>query len=275
MVKSEVLRLPAGHFLGQKLRTHEVSGLRMTETLYPKGMRQAQHAHELSLYCFVLEGNYIETVGERERRRRPLGLAFHPPSSCHAESYTSPGRHFLIELNSDWMQCVHQYGAVIDRQLELQEGTPVWLAAKLYQEFRSLDNVSPLAVEGVVLELLAETSRRTVPSEKQAPRWLAEVTELLRAHFTENLNLKQVAAAVNVHPTHLARVFRKFKRCTIGEYLRRLRVDYASKRISDSADSLAEIALAAGFSDQSHLSRTFKSHTGMLPSEFRTAVRKR
>jgi len=78
-----------------------------------------------------------------------------------------------------------------------------------------------------------------------------------------------------VHASHLARVFRKFKGCTIGDYVRGLRVQHASRRISDSEDSLADIALAAGFSDQSHLSRTFKQHTGMQPRQFRILLRKR
>jgi AraC family transcriptional regulator len=78
-----------------------------------------------------------------------------------------------------------------------------------------------------------------------------------------------------VHAAHLARVFRKFKGCTIGDYVRGLRVQHACRRISGSDDSLADIALAAGFSDQSHLSRTFKQHTGMLPSQFRNLLRRR
>ena len=276
MVTNELLKLPAGHFLGQTLRTYEVSGLRLTETFYPVGMKQPEHAHELSLYCFVLAGSYVETVGRRARTRRPLALAFHPPGSPHAETYGAPGRHLLVELNTRWMDCAREYEAVLDRPVELQQGAPTWLVTKLYNEFRRLDGVSPLAIEGVILELMAETSRRAIGSmERRPPHWLAQITELLHARFAENLGLREVAATVNVHASHLARVFRKFKGCTIGDYVRDLRVQHASRRISDSDDSLADIALAAGFSDQSHLSRTFKQHTGMLPRQFRRLLRKR
>ena len=97
---NQILKLPAGHFLGQTLRMHEVSGLRITETFYPNGMKQPVHEHEMSLYCFVLAGSYVEIVGRRSRVRRPLALAFHPVGSPHAESYATPGRHLRTPMSS-------------------------------------------------------------------------------------------------------------------------------------------------------------------------------
>lgn len=276
MLTKNILKLPAGHFLGQTLRTHEVSGLRITETFYPNGMKQPVHAHEMSLYCFVLAGSYVETVGQRTRVRRPLALAFHPVGSPHAESYGTCGRHLLVELGTRWIDCAREYGAVLDLPVELPAGTPTWLVTQLYDEFRDLDSVSPLAIEGVLMELMAETSRCAVgPADRHPPHWLEQVTELLHTRFADNVGLSELASAVGVHPAHLARVFRRFKGCTVGEYVRGLRIEYAARRISNTSGSLADIAAAAGFSDQSHFTRTFKQHTGMLPTEFRDVFRPR
>ncbi len=60
----------------------------------------------------------------------------------------------------------------------------------------------------------------------------------------------------------------------MGEYVRMLRVDHATRRIAGSDDALVDIALETGVADQSHLSRVFKLHTGMLPSEFRSLLRR-
>jgi AraC family transcriptional regulator len=84
-----------------------------------------------------------------------------------------------------------------------------------------------------------------------------------------------LAAAVGVHPVHLARVFRKFHACSVGDYVRQLRIEYASRQLATTDQPLANIALAAGFADQSHFSRTFKQHTRMLPTEFRKLLRER
>jgi AraC family transcriptional regulator len=164
----------------------------------------------------------------------------------------------------------------LDQPVDLQGGLPLRLATQLYDEFRRLDNVAPLAMEGLILELLVATSRRaTGNTERRPPRWLQQLEELLRVRFAENLSLQELAAAVNVHEVHLARVFRKFHGCTVGDFLRQLRIEYASRQLSMTEEALANIAAAAGFADQSHFSRTFKSYTGMLPTEFRAIFRAR
>ena len=272
---NHLLRLRAGEFLGQTLRSYAVSGLRLTETFYPVGMRQPEHAHEASLFCFVLAGTYVETMGRQTRVRRPLALAFHPSGSPHAENYVAPGRHLLVEMDNRWLNSAREYDVLLDRPVEFEGGASTWLVTRLYREFQRPDDVSPLAVEGVMLELLAETSRRAVrQTESRPPYWLKQVTNLLHDRFNENLSLCEIASAVDVHATHLARVFRKFHGCTVGDYLRRLRVQQASDRLSTSDESLADIASAAGFADQSHLSRVFKQQTGMRPNRFRRLIRK-
>jgi AraC family transcriptional regulator len=94
-------------------------------------------------------------------------------------------------------------------------------------------------------------------------------------HFSESLTLAGVAASVGVHPVHLARVFRQHYRCTIGEYVRQVRIEFASRELSVSDAPLAEIAFTSGFSDQSHFSKTFKRLTGQTPAQFRKASRLR
>jgi AraC family transcriptional regulator len=55
----------------------------------------------------------------------------------------------------------------------------------------------------------------------------------------------------------------------IGAYLRKLRLDHAAHALSAGTDSIADIALQAGFFDQSHFSRTFKLHYGLTPRDYR------
>ena len=274
--KAITARLPAGHFLGHTLHTRALPGLRLTETVYASGLKLPRHSHELAKYCFVVAGSFIETVGQHQYLRQTLTLAFHPADTTHEEAHDAPGQHFLIELDAYWLERAREYSAVLDQPVDLRGSTPIRLATHLYDEFRRQDNLSPLAMEGLVLELMVETSRRATGStERRPPHWLEQLGQLLRARFAENVTLQELAAAVGVHEVHLARVFRKFHGCTVGEYVRQLRIEYASRQLSTTDDGLADIACAAGFSDQSHFSRTFKSHTVMLPTEFRAIFRSR
>jgi len=269
-------KLPSGHFFGKTLRARDLPGFRLTEAIYSSGLKLPRHSHESAKYCFVLAGSFSETVGKDERARQPLSLSFQPPDTTHEETHNAPGHHFLIEVGAYSLDRAREYSAILDHPVELTSGIAIRLATQLYDEFCHLDALSPLALEGLILELLAETSRReSGPADRRPPRWLEQVTGMLRDKFAENLTLSDLAVAANVHTVHLARVFRKFHGCTVGDYIRQLRVEYASRRLSMTDDSLVEIALAAGFSDQSHFSRTFKNHTRMLPSEFRAIFRPR
>ena len=72
-----------------------------------------------------------------------------------------------------------------------------------------------------------------------------------------------------VHPVHLARTFRETQGMTIGQYFRGVRLARATDLLRDPRRPLSDIAIEAGFSDQSHLCREFKRATGVSPGRFR------
>jgi AraC-like DNA-binding protein len=125
-----------------------------------------------------------------------------------------------------------------------------------------------LALEGLALEILAEVARLPVlATEPTPPRWLRAVRDLLHDCFSENLSLATLASVVDIHPAHLARAFRRYYGCTVGDYLRKQRIDFACREILRNRP-FAEVALAAGFFDQSHFAKVFKRIVGMSPSAF-------
>ena len=132
-----------------------------------------------------------------------------------------------------------------------------------------MDGLSPLVMEGIALELLGQTARRKTRPGRRPPAWLRTARDLLHDRFPSPPSVAEMARAAGVHPVYLARTFREHYRMTIGEYVRKLRVEHACRQISTTGAPLAEIALAAGFCDQSHFSRTFKRVTGTTPAEYR------
>src|SRR5690349_18796469 len=106
------------------------------------------------------------------------------------------------------------------------------------------------------------------------PRWVTEARDLLHDPGRVG-SLGELAEAVGVHPVTLARGFRKAYGCSVGAYLRRLRVARAAERLAETDNPLAGIALEAGFADQSHFSNLFRRETGVSPSAFRRSVRPR
>ena len=71
------------------------------------------------------------------------------------------------------------------------------------------------------------------------------------------------------HPVHVARVFRAHHGTTIAGYVRHLRVAWAQEQLRQPGRVAAEVALAAGFADQSHFIRAFRRVMGRPPSAWK------
>jgi len=264
------LKLKAGQFYGATSQALTANGFRFTEKAYTSQASLPAHAHELSHFCFVLAGSYKEQIGSKSFERAPAALVYYPPDVSHAEEHFAPGRHFLVEIDTQGLERVREYGVRLCDPVFLHDEAPVWLAARMYREFSERDGFSGLVLESISAELLIAAARHDSASpERKPPAWLMRVKEFLRENFSEPPSLVELAKAVAIHPTHLARVFRQFERCTVGDYVRQVRIDYARERMLGTSDPLVDIALAAGFADQTHFTRSFKRVTGMTPAEFR------
>jgi AraC family transcriptional regulator len=261
---------------GFRLRTNDIHGFRLSESAYPAGYELPKHFHEYGCFYLVLEGSITERFGKKSRECEPMSMVFNRPGEEHSNSFQrTGGRSFLLQMYPDRLANLREHSLMLDQSAQFHGGLLAWLGIRAYQEFRRMDPVSPLVIESLGVEIMAEISRSAKGEERKPPVWLERTREFLHENFAESLSLSEVAEIAEVHPVHLVRVFRTFYRCTIGEYVRRLRVEFASRELSKSDLPLATIASSAGFSDQSHLSRTFRQHTGLSPSEFRAAFRLR
>jgi AraC family transcriptional regulator len=263
-----------GHYFGAVTQRLDVGELLLSETWHLPHARIPPHAHQQAYLCFVRQGNYSETYGDKARTCRPLTLAYHPPEEVHSEQVRDTGvRSFNVELGTAWALRFKECMPALRNPADAQGGTPAFLGMRLYREFRLMDAVSPLAIEGLVLEILAELARHSAPP--RLPPWLLRARDLLHDRFQENLGLAEIAAVVGVHPVYLASKFRRHFHKTIGDYQRQLRVEFACKRLATGRMPLAEIALAAGFVDQSHFARVFKRSLGMTPGTYRKQSERR
>jgi AraC family transcriptional regulator len=270
------MRHLTGSLYGDILGNTSIAGFNLTETAYVPRLKLPKHSHEQAYFCFVLGGSFTEVYGAHSRSGRPSTLIFHPAGETHSDLFHTTSRCFNIQMNPRWLERVQPPARTISTPADFRGGQLVNLAARLYREFRQLDEFSGLAVEGLALELIAEASRCSLKElGRTPPRWLEQVRAILHEQLGERPSLVTLAESVEVHPVHLAREFRRFFRCTIGEYVRRSRIEFACHQISTTDSSLSDIALAAGFFDHSHFARTFKTHMGMTPKQYRAAIHPR
>jgi AraC family transcriptional regulator len=222
----------------------------------------------------LLRGAISETRGRETRTYSSPTLLFREAREPHAYAVGARGATCLVvEADDAWLTRAAREAPVLTRSAVLSGGLVMHLARRLYGEFRLRDEVSRLAIESLALGILAEASRRVARAARQEPpAWLAQARAVVDARFAERLVLATVAAIVGVHPVHLARSFRRTYDTTFAAYLRSVRLEFATRALVHSTAPLSEIAVAAGFCDQSHFSRLFKRATGLTPLEYRLAA---
>ena len=262
-----------GRFYGAVVNQWKVGNVSFSESVYRPGTQIRRHVHARPYFSILLHGGYRETYSGGVRECGPATAVLHPPGEVHSDQFLGAGgRIFRFEIIDDAADSF--LAREICETAELRNGRVRCLAARLYSESRSPDSFSPLAAEALALEIIGEATRNAFKEDKcGTPSWLVQAIELLHETLPDNLTVERIANVVGVHPVHLARVFRRRCGCSIGEYARNWRVEVASRQLATSTSPIGEVAAVAGFADQSHLCRTFKTVSGLTPKEFRTIFR--
>ncbi|MBX2821218.1 MAG: helix-turn-helix transcriptional regulator [Rhodothermaceae bacterium] len=271
---SSIPKLSPGAYYGRQPHKRSAGGILFSESHHTVNQYVPRHSHSNAHFYFVIQGHSNEYLANTNRSCEPGTLVYHPPEEVHANKWLTNGFCFCIELSTGRYQQYVELFNQIDTSRLFSKGPPVQLVNKLYSEFHQDDSASFLALEGFTLELLAALSRTANKAgTKHIPDWLLRAKETLDDQFLEELELSNLAIEADVHPAHLAKMFRRYFDCSPGEYLRLLRIEWASRELQSTTLPVGEVALKAGFYDQSHFSRVFRKHMGMPPGQFRKAFR--
>ena len=260
-----------GQFLGTSIGSRKFSNFAVIGNDYSSHEHLLKHSHERAFLSVLLRGSYLEYCGATTWECKTGQAILHEPGETHANKFCGQGGRVLnVEFLPHYVSFLeaNDFEPLVRRRIE----SPFcWhLALQLEREISHGDQASELAIEGLTLQLLAELLRSSARrSRPPSADWLGAVKESLDRHFREPLTLPELADEAQVHPVHLARTFSKKYGCTVGGYLRQLRITSACDELLNSSLSIAEVAMRNGFADQSHLTRAVKQSTGLPPWQFR------
>ena len=117
------------------------------------------------------------------------------------------------------------------------------------------------------------SSYAELPALGKEPVSMNQVREYLDANFTSNISVQTLATLVGLNPFYLTRLFQKTYGLPPHAYQVQCRI-HLSKQLLRRGLSLSEIALQAGFTDQSHLNRHFKRHMGVTPGSYKRSFKR-
>ncbi len=259
-----------GEFFGQINEKLDFDGLTITDTEYTYPYVD-WHYHENPYFTFLLQGN-IREGNKKEVYDCSAGtLLYHHWEDAHynikPDLFT---RGFHIEITENWFEKFHLPKDLAEGSHNIKNPVIILLMYQIFKESKLSDNLFELNINQILLNLFGRLSNVKKSPEKK-PVWVNEIDEILHESFTEKLTLTELSQHLNIHPMHLSRDFQKYFQCNLGEYIRKLKVEKSLKILNDF-ESLAEVALECGFSDQSHFIRCFKENVGITPLKYKNIL---
>jgi AraC-like DNA-binding protein len=137
-----------------------------------------------------------------------------------------------------------------------------------------LHSPSALERESRLVWTLAQIAARhtdthiALPATMREPAAVAQLRAYLDTHYADEVTLDTLATVAHLSPFHLLRVFRDHVGVPPHAYLIQRRVRAARALLLDG-HPIAEVALAVGFTDQSHLNQHFRRVIGLPPGQYR------
>lgn len=217
----------------------------------------------LGLYVKNIDSQYV--FNNEFHRIRYDRIAPHDLIGKRASEFFPPLLGAAYEAND---RAVFESGKTIQNQIWLVptiRGTPGWFTS----------GKSPLlGPDGDIVGLLGLMYPIETPEDQRTHfSELQRVIEYVDEHFVDEITAESMAELAGLSVPHFNRRFRKLLRISPMEYVLSLRIQEAQRLLSTTRKSIAEVAAAIGFYDQSHFTKRFRKVTGITPLNYRRQYR--
>ena len=250
-------------FHGLELPLRTLSGARAVRVVHPEGQDIEEHRHDWPSLTLHALGAADEMYDGGEARISGPSAVLHPAGRPHADRISEAGLETVsVQFDPAWLRSA---GATVHL-----DRTRCWSGGRVGAASQRLAAAwtNETAPESVLVQATHDfLTMALAETVETAPTWLDHVSRALEEDAPPST--RAIAGALDLNPAWLARAYR----AAVGEGLqdtsRRKRVERAVALLRKTEDPASEIAVAAGFFDQSHMNRGFRQVLGRTPSRVR------
>jgi AraC family transcriptional regulator len=257
---------------GREAELAEVGGLEVVRLRFPSSFSHGRVDPPRGYVAIVLDGAVCKSFQYSTETLSRGSFMSIPAGAAHWSRFGDDGCTVLV-LRAATPDGDRLFGSMLASPTHARAAAATSLGRQLVHELQCPDRHSQLAVEGLAIELLARAGRIVDRCEASAEGWLDTVRELIHESSPRMVSLQELGVAVERHPAHVARAFRRAHGLSITAYARALRMEWATAAVASTEQPLARVAMDAGFADQSHFTRWFKRHHGVTPGRYRSLSR--
>lgn len=243
------------------------------------------HYHPEYELTLILEGAGKRMVGDSHDHFSPGDLVLLGPDLPHTWVSESPSSAVVIQFSDAFMTPLLQYPECERiRKLLSRSAQGLYFPAKP----TILDAIQRLpAHKGVgritglldVLQTLYSTPAHPLASPyfqpargRKAEGRINKVCQYIQRHSSGDVSLQKIASLVNLSESAFCKFFKRTTGKTFSDYLVDIRVGHACHLLSESDDTISEVAYRSGFDSLTYFNRVFLRKKGLRPREFRKSV---
>jgi len=244
----------------------QLSGFTVSEFSLGGGYRSKRHAHEFPGLVLPLSGTLALSGSFGVQTIHPGQMLTLPAGATHTEHAAGAAACLLLEPAAELQPCpfdgvrVVAVPAVAKATRRLSTSLLCTSAADWEPGYEAVE----------LLALASDTADRQSRGRTIMAPWVRRTAERLREEYSHPPSLAELARDAGVSREHLAREFRRTVGVTVGDYVRRQQMLAAVHLLLNSGLSISQVALAAGFTDESHLCRRVRRSLGTTPGRIRS-----
>ncbi|TJY38047.1 helix-turn-helix domain-containing protein [Pontimicrobium aquaticum] len=266
--------LKRGEYFCNEKQVFDFNNLIITETKFRNSVVD-WHYHENPYFSYSLEGYCLEKNKKQSYPVQSGTLLFHNWQDVHCNTnHSAYSRNFYIELEKEWLKKYDIEDNIMEGSNQIDNPFLKALYHQIYIETKLKDNTFQIATESLLLNIFSVLKEVNIAKFSIEPLWVNKVKEIIHDQFAEKITLQYLSKQTNIHPAHISRDFPKYFDTTLGNYIRKVKIEHSVTLLIKS-ESLTNIAYQCGFSDQSHFIRCFKSTYNMTPNKFKSILASR
>jgi AraC family transcriptional regulator len=227
---------------------------------YAPGEQHRAHRDTHPRISLLLRGGYREESGAGSIRMGPGDVLLKSHEAVHEDQFGGDGA-ILASLEF-----------LADDPFNALPGTARWQrrsdGVALRHALAALEAALAGDVAGVGVagsDLVAAVAEEDDSRRRTPPNWARQLKEELETMGLAQVDVRSRALAAGVHPVHASRLFRRCYGMSISDHASAQSVRRAWALMAEGGSSLGDIAVAAGFYDQSHMNRVFRRVIGRSP----------
>ena len=231
------------------------------------GIVRPSKATDRPYFNFLTEGYAVEHVDGGVHFYREREVLLHPKGEVRAlVTGRVPVTAYCVypsDRDLDWLK---DRGVDINVRKNFSSLAFLYAARHIAEAFEGGD---PVALRTAYSAFLEELVRAAKLARTDRQPWLPRARQFLDKNGLGGVSLEEVSKAVGIHPVHLAQEFKRHYGLTVGDYIKRMKLDEARRQLGLRQRPIAKVAKQLGYYDHAHFVKVFKGFTGITPTEFR------